>query len=152
MCEQVGVGMPADVDGTVRASRAHVMAHIECAYSDAAPAVRAMHVRGLTLHLASGGQTYELEPYLRRMGIRELIGRPYGVDLLGVNKTSRRYYERIVADAGVDPRDALVVDSHARPLEWADAVGFRTVHVDRLRTGSRFTRIASLDELDALLD
>ena len=152
MCEQVGVGMPADVDGTVRASRAHVMAHIECAYSDAAPAVRAMHVRGLTLHLASGGQTYELEPYLRRMGIRELIGRPYGVDLLGVNKTSRRYYERIVADAGVDPRDALVVDSHARPLEWADAVGFRTVHVDRLRTGSRFTRISSLDELDALLD
>src|SRR5256885_1299975 len=88
-------------------------------------------------------------PRPRRCGPRR---RPAGVALLGVNKPSRRYYERIVADAGVDPRDALVVDSHARPLEWADAVGFRTVHVDRLRTGSRFTRIASLDELDALLD
>ncbi len=147
MCERVGVPVPADVAGTVTASHAHVMAHIECAYPDAAPAMRALHASGLTLHLASGGHSNELEPYLRRMGVWELIGRPYGADLLGVNKTSRRYYERIVADSGVDPTEAVVVDSHAEPLEWAAATGFHTVHVDRLRSGSRFTRIASLDEL-----
>jgi len=152
MCERVGVPVPADVAGTVADSHRYVMEHIECAYPDAAPALRAMHSRGLTLHLASGGQSYELEPYLRRMGVWELIGRPYGADIVGVNKTSRRYYERIVADSGVDPRDAIVVDSHAQPLEWADATGFRTVHVDRLGTGSRFTRIASLDQLLPLLD
>jgi FMN phosphatase YigB (HAD superfamily) len=152
MCERVGVAIPADVDGTVKASHRHVMAHIDCAYADAAPAMRALHAKGVALHLASGGQSDELEPYMRRMGVWELIDRPYGADLVGVNKTSLRYYERIVEDSGVDPREAIVVDSHAQPLEWAEAVGFRTVHMDRLRTGSRFTRIASLDQLIPLLD
>jgi FMN phosphatase YigB (HAD superfamily) len=152
MCERVGVPVSADVLGTVKASHAYVMAHIECAYPDAAPAMRAMHARGLTLHLASGGQTYELEPYMRRMGVWDLIDRPYGADLLGVNKTSRRYYERIIAHSGVDPRGAVVVDSHAEPLEWAASAGFRTVHLDRAGKGSRFRRIASLDQLIPLLD
>ena len=152
MCERVGVPVPADIGGTVKASHAYVMAHIDCAYPDAAPAMREMRARGVTLHLASGGQRYELEPYMRRMGVWELIDRPYGADLLGVNKTSVRYYERIVEDSAVDPASAIVVDSHAEPLEWADAVGFRTVHLDRLREGSRFTRIATLDELLPLLD
>jgi FMN phosphatase YigB (HAD superfamily) len=151
MCERVGVPVPDDIEGTVKASHRHVMAGIDCAYPDAAPAMRAMHANGITLHLASGGQTYELEAYLRRMGVWELIDRPYGADLLGVNKTGPRYYARIVEDSGVDPRDAIVVDSHAAPLEWADAVGFRTVHVDRLGVGSRFERITALDQLLPLL-
>jgi len=152
MCERVGIAVPTDVEGTVRASQLYVMRNIDCAYPDAAPAMRAMHAKGMALHLASGGQAWELEAYLRRMGVWELIGRPYGADIVGVNKTSRRYYERIVADSGIDPRDAIVADSHPEPLEWAAAVGFRTVHVDRLSTGSRFTRIASLDELLPFLD
>jgi len=152
MCERVGIAVPADVAGTVRASQLHVLGNIRCAYTDAAPAMRAMHAKGIALHLASGGQAWELEAYMRRMGVWELIGRPYGVDLIGTSKTSRRYYERIVADSGVDPRAAIVVDSHAAPLEWADATGFRTVHLDRLGTGSRFTRIGSLDQLIPLLD
>jgi FMN phosphatase YigB (HAD superfamily) len=151
MCERVGVSMPSDVQATVRASRAHVMARVDCAYPDAAPAMRAMRALGITLHLASGGRTEELEPYLRRMDAWELIDRPYGTDLLGVNKLSRRYYERIVEDSGVDPRAALVVDSDAEPLEWAESVGFDTVHVDRPGLGSRFRRIASLAELVPLL-
>jgi len=151
MCERVGVPVPADIEGTVRASQLHVMRNIGCAYPDAAPAMRAMHVKGIALHLASGGQAWELEEYMRRMGVWELIGRPYGADLLGVNKTSPRYYQRIAEDSRVAPADAIVVDSHAEPLEWADAVGFRTVHLDRLGTGSRFTRIATLDQLIPLL-
>lgn len=151
MCERVGVPTPTDVPATVRASRAHVMARIDCAYPDAAPALRAIHALGIRLNLASGGQTHELEPYLRRMDVWELIDRPYGVDLLGVNKLGPRFYERIVEDSGVDPRCAVVVDSDAAPLEWADAVGFRTVHADRLGEGSRFTRIESLAELVPLL-
>jgi FMN phosphatase YigB (HAD superfamily) len=152
MCERVGVAVPADVLGTVRASRQYVMARIDCAYPDAAPAMRAMRDRGVILHLASGGRTDELEPYLRRMGAWELIGRPYGVDLLGVSKTGPRYFERIVADSGVDPRDAIVVDDSAAVLEWADATGFRAVHLDRAGRGSRFERITSLDGLLPLLE
>jgi FMN phosphatase YigB (HAD superfamily) len=152
MCERVGVAIPADVEGTARASQLHVISNIQCAYPDAAPAMRAMHASGLALHLASGGQAWELEAYMRRMGVWELIGRPYGVDLIGTSKTSPRYYERIAADSGVDPRAAIVVDSHAGPLEWADATGFHTIHLDRLGTGSRFSRITSLDQLIPLLD
>ena len=151
MCERVGVPVPADVPGTVKASHAYVMAGIDCAYDDAAPAIRAMHARDVTLHLASGGQSHELEPYLRRMGVWELIGRPYGADLLGVNKLGRRYYERLAEDSGVDPRTAIVVDDSAKVLEWADAIGFRAVHMDRKGTGSRFTRITTLDQLLPLL-
>jgi FMN phosphatase YigB (HAD superfamily) len=152
MCERVGVAVPADIEGTARASQLHVMRNIDCAYADAAPAMRALHAKETTLHLASGGQAWELEAYMRRMGVWELIGRPYGADLIGANKTNRRFYERIAEDSGVDPGDAIVVDSHAEPLEWADSVGFRTVHLDRLGTGSRFTRIASLAEVLPLLD
>ena len=152
MFQRVGVPVPADINGTVRASQLHVMRNIDCAYPDAAPAMRTMHARGLALHLASGGQAWELEEYLRRMGAWELIGRPYGVDLIGASKTSRRYYDRIIEDSGVDPRSAIVVDSHAEPLEWADAAGFRAVHLDRLHTGSRFERITTLDEMLPLLD
>jgi FMN phosphatase YigB (HAD superfamily) len=152
MCERVGVAVPADVEGTVRASQLHVLRNFQCAYSDAAPAMRAMHANGIALHLASGGQAWELEAYMRRMGVWELIGRPYGVDLIGTSKTSHRYYERIVADSGVDPRAAVVVDSHAQPLEWADATGFRAIHMDRVGSGSRFPRITSLDQLIPLLD
>lgn len=151
MCERVGVATPNDVEGAVRAAQLHVMRNIDCAYPDAAPALRALHAAGVTLHLASGGLAWELEEYVRRMGVWELIGRPYGVDLLGTSKTGRRYYDRIIEDCGVDPRSAIVVDSHAEPLEWADAAGFRTVHVDRLNTGSRFARIRTLDELLPLL-
>ncbi len=151
MFERVGVAVPADVAGTVRASQLFVMRNIDCAYPDATPAMRAMHANGIALHLASGGQAWELEAYMRRMRVWELIGRPYGVDLIGAGKTSRRYYERIAEDSGVDPRDAIVVDSHAAPLEWADAVGFGTVHLDRVATGSRFTRITTLDQLLPLL-
>ena len=151
MFDGVGVPWPTDIDGELRRSRAHVMANIDCAYPDAAPAVRALRERGVLLHMASGGLSYELAPYLERMGVRDAFDRLYGVDLLGMHKTSRRYYERLAEDSGVAPADAIVVDSHAEPLEWADSVGFRTVHVDRLGTGSRFTRIATLDELLPLL-
>jgi len=151
MFERVGLPVPADIDGTVRASRAHVMARIDCAFPEAAAAVRAIHARGLALHMASGGLSHELAPYLERMGIRELFDRLYGPDLIGASKTSPRYYERIAADSGVDPEAAIVVDSHAEPLEWAAAIGFRTVHLDRGGAGSPFTRIASLDQLLPLL-
>ena len=152
MFERVGLPVPADIGGTVRASKAHVMESIDCAFPEAASAVRALHARGVALHLASSGLSHELAPYLRRMGILELFDRLYGPDLIGTHKTSPRYYERIAEDSGVDPRAAIVVDDDALPLAWAATAGFRTVHLDRLGMGSPFTRIGSLDQLLPLID
>ena len=152
MFERVGVPVPTDISGTVRASKAHVMDHIDCAYPEAGPAVRAMHQRGIALHMASSGVSTELAPYLARMGILALFDRLYGPDLIGTHKTSSRFYERIAEDSGVDPDTAIVVDDNAQPLEWAAGAGFRTVHVDRVGAGSRFDRITSLDQLLPMLD
>ncbi|HLZ48240.1 MAG TPA: HAD family hydrolase, partial [Candidatus Limnocylindria bacterium] len=110
MFDRVGLPWPADIPGTTNAARAHVMRHIDCAYPEAADAVRAMRALGLTVHTASGGLSYELAPYLERMGIRALFDRLYGPDLIGVHKNSARYYERIAEDSGADPRTSLVVD------------------------------------------
>ena len=109
MFERVGVPVPTDLSGTIRASKAHVMDHIDCAYPEAGPAVRAMHQRGITLHMASSGVSSELAPYLSRMGILDLFDRLYGPDLIGTHKTSPRFYERIAEDSGVDPDTAIVV-------------------------------------------
>ena len=151
MFDRVGAPVPSDIDGTVRACRAHVMASIDCAFPEAAGAVRAMHAQGVTLHMASGELSHELAAYLEPMGIRDLVGRLYGPDLIDASKTSARYYRRIAEDSGVEPATAIVVDDNAEPLEWADANGFRTVHLDRSGRGSRFARIASLDKLLPLL-
>jgi HAD superfamily hydrolase (TIGR01509 family) len=152
MCEHVGIDTPADIAGTVKASQRYVLERVECAFSDAAPALRAMKGRGLTLHTASGGLSHDLEPYLRRMGVLELFDTLYGPDLAGAHKTSRRYYDGIVEHSGVDPRDAVVVDDSPTVLEWAAGCGFRAVHMDRRAVGSRFERIGSLDQLLPLLE
>lgn len=152
MFDRVGVPWPADIQGTTDAARAHVMRHIDCAYPDAAGAVRAMRARGLTVHTASGGLSSELAAYLERMGIRDLFDRLYGPDLIGVHKSSARYYERIAEDSATDPHDAVVVDDSPKVLEWAEATGFRAVHMDRGGSGSRFTRITSLEQLIPLLN
>ena len=64
MFDGVGLPWPEDINGTIRASRAHVMAHIDCAYPDAASAMRGMRAKGVTLHLASGGTTLGWSPPL----------------------------------------------------------------------------------------
>jgi FMN phosphatase YigB (HAD superfamily) len=152
MCERVGVPVPADIIGVARAGQRYVMEHIDCAFPDAAPALRALKHSGLTLHMASSGLSYHLEPYLRRMGVVELFDTLYGPDFAGAHKTSRRYYDGIIAHSGVDPDEAIVVDDNAQPLEWAASAGFRGVHIDRTGSGSRFERITSLEQLLPLLD
>jgi HAD superfamily hydrolase (TIGR01509 family) len=152
MCERVGVPTPADTDGVARASQRYVLERIECAFEDAAPAIRALRSSGRTLHTASGELTADLEPYLERMGVRELFDRLYGPDLIRTPKTGPRYYEGILEDSGADPQESIVVDDSPKVLEWASAAGFRAIHMDRVGQGSRFERVTSLDQLLPLLD
>ena len=64
------------------------------------------------------------------MGVRDCFQRRlYGPDLIDTFKAGPAFYERIFADAGVDPASALVVDDLPHALAWARQAGARTVLV-----------------------
>jgi FMN phosphatase YigB (HAD superfamily) len=80
------------------------------------------------------------------MGVRECFGRLYGPDLLDCFKTGPDYYARLLADAGVAPANALVVDDSPQALAWAAATGARTVLVG----GAAPTRDGQAEQIDSL--
>ena len=126
MCEQVGVEVPPDPAAYAVAVGSWVSERVRAEIPGATDAVRALAARGLVLHTASGGQSWELEPYLRGMGIREQFDRLYGPDLVDRYKNGPQWYEAILADSRTDPAEAVVVDDGAAPRAWAEAVGLRT--------------------------
>ena len=88
------------------------------------------------------------------MGVRECFDRLYGPDLLDTFMDGPRFYQRIFADAGVEPRDALVVDDNANAVGWAAEAGAKTVLIS---TAPPFSTnptlcLSSLAELPALIE
>jgi FMN phosphatase YigB (HAD superfamily) len=57
------------------------------------------------------------------------FGRCYGADLINTFKQGPTYFERLFADLGLRPAEALVVDDGVDVLRWAAQVGARTLLV-----------------------
>ncbi len=132
MCEHVGVAAPVDSAKLAAATERYVQSRIRSGYEDAAPGVSALFQAGYTLATASGEQSHELSLYLVALGIRDCFaGRLYGPALVRAHKASPVYYERILADSGVSPASALVVDDNAQAIAWAAQAGMQTVHMCR---------------------
>ena len=132
MCEHVGVPTPDDRPKLAAATQRYVRARVRSGYEDAAPGVRALFDVGYTLATASGETSKELDFYLVALGIRDCFtGRLYGPDLVQAPKASPTYYERILADTGVSPASALVVDDSPNAVAWAGRAGMQTVHMCR---------------------
>ncbi|KAF9102863.1 hypothetical protein BGX27_010837 [Mortierella sp. AM989] len=103
--------------------------------------------QGFEMYTSSGETSQELELTFRTLGITILADtttstttsdKPglhavfktlYGPDLIGCQKSSSLYYERVFQDSGVDPRDAVVVDDKENILGWAKVHGARTVMI-----------------------
>ena len=86
------------------------------------------------------------------LGITSSFQRLYGPDLVGHPKTSRRYYDRIFEDAGVDPATALVLDDNSNCIAWAREAGARAVLVGGAsRDEDGIETIAALRDLPELL-
>ena len=126
MCEQVGVpGPEAPAEYAVALSQ-WIGERVHAEIPGAAAAVGSFAARGLRLHMASGGQSWELDPYLRAMGIREHFDRLYGPDLVDRFKNGPHFYEAILADSRTDPTVAAVVDDSAEMREMASSLGIRS--------------------------
>ena len=155
MCEFVGIPAPPEEECIELASRAvaYITCRVHAAFPGVVEAIRTLHSQGYTLHTASGESSIELAGYLDGMGVRDCFGRLYGPDLIATFKEGPQYYERIFADAGVAPADALVIDDSSRAINWAEQIGAQTLLVsDSPHPKTRMTRyIGSLAELTVII-
>jgi HAD superfamily hydrolase (TIGR01509 family) len=129
MGELVGKPLPAE-EGCIQLAYQAIgliTARIHAALPGATEAIRLLHQQGYPLHLASGACSRELSGYLEAMGIRHCFGRLYGADLINTFKEGPAYYERLFADVGITPTEAMVVDDDLQVLQWAAQTGARTV-------------------------
>jgi len=126
MCEQVGIVTPGDAEGIAIAAHDFVTQRVHADLPGAVDAIRVLASRGVLLHTATGEQSWEVDGYLRGMGVRGLFDRLYGPDLVDRYKSGPHYYEAILLDSGTDPATAVVVDDSPDARGWAERCGIRT--------------------------
>jgi len=155
MCKLVGVA-PPPADKSVEIGRraaASIIPRVQSAFPGAIEAIRLLHNRGYTLHTASGESSTDLGFYLAPMGVRDCFGRLYGPDLIETFKNGPAFYERLLADAGVAPSDALILDDSPKCLGWAEQAGARGILVSNApQSPATLTRIASLADLPGFIE
>jgi HAD superfamily hydrolase (TIGR01509 family) len=155
MCALVGVLVPSEETcfELGHLAEEYVCKRVHAAYPGAVEAIQALHRQGTTLHTASGEPSWSLNGYLQAMGVRDCFGRLYGPDLINTLKEGPAYYERLFADIGIEPANAIIVDDLPRAIDWAAQAGAQTVLVgSSLAPETMATRrIKSLAELPALI-
>ena len=132
MCVSVGVTTPpaeAAIELAHQAS-AHILTRVQSAFPGAIDAILALHAAGYTLHTASGESSRELNGYLNGMGVRHCFGCLYGPDLINLHKIGPEYFTCILADCGVAPDTALILDDRRHVTDWIAAAGARPLLVD----------------------
>ena len=139
MCDAIGIERPTDdVADTIAADTvSYVKARLDVPVPRALAALSALRSRGVVLHTASGDAHDDLVEYLERIGGRDLFDRLYGSDLVNTWKFGPDYYRAVLADSGVDPARAAVVDDSPQALAWARECGLRGFLVE-LRGGEAF--------------
>jgi HAD superfamily hydrolase (TIGR01509 family) len=142
-----GMGMTPPPDDEcerlVEESSLHVLSRISADIPGAVEAVRSLSAAGFASHTASGTLSAQLEAILGRMGVRDCFGTLYGPDLIDHPKGGPEYYQRIFADAGVDPANALVIESDPETCARAEAAGARAILVDVQRDSPTLAAVAA---------
>lgn len=140
MCDAAGFARPADEEAERIAAEtvSYVKAHLDIRVpQNGIAALRELKRRGVVLHVASGDSHEDLIAFLGRIGARDLFDRVYGSDLVNTWKFGPEYYRAVLADSGVDPVRAAVVDDQPSAIAWARECGLRAFRVER-RAGEGF--------------
>lgn len=139
MCDGVGIERPPDEVADVIAADTvrYVKANLNIPVPRALDSLRTLRGRGMVLHTASADAHDDLVEFLERIGARELFDRVYGSDLVNTWKFGPEYYRAVLADSGVDPARAAVVDDSPQALAWARECGLQGFLVER-RDGEGF--------------
>lgn len=119
-------------------------------YADVLPAIERLHARGFTLVAASNGNV-DLEPF----GLAPFFSLTHYAGDVGLAKPDPRFFEHAVRRAGARADHSVVVgDRIDNDYEPARAAGMHAVLIDRAdrAAGAEVLRVASLAELDALLE
>ncbi|HEY6204516.1 MAG TPA: HAD-IA family hydrolase [Candidatus Limnocylindria bacterium] len=133
MCDGVGIDRPPDdvADALAADTVRYVRSRLEIPVPRTLDALRALRARGIVLHTASADAHDDLVEFLERIGARDLFDRVYGSDLVNTWKFGPAYYRAVLADSGVDPARAAVVDDQPQALAWASECGLRGFLVER---------------------
>jgi HAD superfamily hydrolase (TIGR01509 family) len=154
MCEALAIDPPAaDIAAELGAeANQWILSQAPQAFPGALDAIRQL-ARERTLFTASEGPSFQLATILGHYGIAGLFARLYGPDLVNTAKQAPAYYERIFADAGVEPPEVLVVDDSTEMLTKAARAGASTILVSKdARAQSPFDGvIEGLSALPAVL-
>lgn len=131
-CRRVGVPAPRSPHGRVEVAEAGLaffFEHTRTLLPGGAAAIRALAAR-FEIHMASGNPAWVCEAVLRRLGVRDLVGHPFGSDLAGALKNDwSRFYGAILSRVGAPAERAIVVDDDDTALAAARALGARTAKV-----------------------
>ena len=132
MCSYLGVAVPQEADAITLYSElaVYVGERENCSIEGAASAVHSLHHSGYRLFTASGTASWELRAITARMGLAESFLELYGPDLVDRVKYGTGFYERVFAHAGVQPKDALVIESDKECCRWAIESGANAVWID----------------------
>jgi len=99
-------------------------------------------------------QTAQFQHLVGAFFASQLGGTPEAwAELINVFKQGPAYYERIFADLGIRPAEALVVDDSPLAIGWATQTGARTILVSSSSHPEKGSvpHIGSLAELPAFL-
>lgn len=156
MFEYVGIDAPSPEECFALGKRASnsIMPRVRAAFPGAVETIRLLHGRGYTLYTSSGSLSADIECQLGALSVRDCFGRLYGPDMVGVFKNSAEFYRRILADAGVSPSDALILDDTPKVISWIEEAGAQAILVsDSPQTSPVTTQvIRSLSDLPTLID
>lgn len=126
LCRAAGRPLPERPEEWALRAYGYVSRRADAAIPGAVEAAGRLAALGIEMHMASSNYSNDLEGYLQKMGIRELFGRPYGVDLINVWKNGPAFYRAILAAIDRSADETAVVDDTAEPRSWAEAVGMRS--------------------------
>ncbi len=132
MCIAVGI-TPLSEDNASALNQelsVYVNQRAEAAITGAVDAVRSLHRAGYTLYTASGTPSWDLRAVMAKMGIADVFSEFYGPDLIDHVKYGQAFYQKLFEDTGVDPSDAMVIESDSKYCRWATEAGANAVWID----------------------